>query len=81
MYIALATTNCTGLQQLQRGGSDLWVCSLSATSAVYSARRRRRKRRRWAQVILQVPYSSSSMCLFWTHKGPTGERVLLLLWS
>jgi hypothetical protein len=21
------------------------------------------------------------MCLFWTHKGPTGERVLLLLWS
>jgi hypothetical protein len=47
---------------------------------VYSARRRRRRRR--AQVILQVPYSSSSMCLFWTHKGPTGERVLLLLlWS
>jgi hypothetical protein len=40
-----------------------------------------RRRRRRAQVILQVPYSSSSMCLFWTHKGPTGERVLLLLWS
>jgi len=86
MYIALATTNCTALAAAAPKGVVDQIYGFAhflpqVQCTVPGGGGGGGRGGDGAQVILQVPYSSSSMCLLWTHKGPTGERVLLLLWS